>query len=67
MISVQYHSDGLLEIQNSCVSTAQLVDYPVISRVDLMLSCFFFNWLYSPVTDLRLLLFFGSLIYLDIQ
>jgi hypothetical protein len=27
---------------------------------------FFFNWLYSPVTDLHLLLFFGSLIYFDI-
>jgi hypothetical protein len=41
-------------------------DFQPANRNQISWYYFFFSWIYSPVMDLRLLLFFGSLIYLDI-
>jgi hypothetical protein len=46
---------------NICKSVSSLKVTAVQEWILLLL----FSWLYSPVSDLRLLLFFGSLIYFD--
>jgi hypothetical protein len=54
-------------IEEVSAVSAQLSDMTVIVSPNFIIFFFFFfSWLYSLDMDLRLLLFVGSLIYLDI-